>query len=144
MITLIIIIDIVMFLVLVGWTWSSLGEMDKSKKIGYLIVSIAITFLITYLIFGISKSKINYSNDEYVAPIRNLLVTMFTSINGYVIVQYIAKVITLVNEEEIERKVANRKIRKILIIFIIVAIFEVFYLRDIQNGILERIVNLSR
>ena len=141
--TIIIIVTIIMFLVLIGWTWSNLASIDKNKKIGYILSSIAIMMIVTLIIFSISKIGINYENENMVGPVRILLVAVFTSLNGFVVIQYIARILGRTYEQTIEKEEANKKIAIILIIFIIIAIIECLYMKNIQNGILDMMNNLK-
>ena len=141
--TLIIIVTIIMFLVLIGWTWSNLASIDRNKKIGYILASIAIMMIVTLIIFSISKIGINYENENMVGPVRILLVAVFTSLNGFVVIQYIARILGRTYEQTIEKEEANKKIAIILIIFIIIAIIECLYMKNIQNGILDMMNNLK-
>ncbi len=131
--TFIVVVTVIMLIVLIGWTWNNLGGIANNKKIIYIISSIAIVGLITFVIFTISKVNVEYSNKEMIRPIGALLTAIFTSINGYIVIQYIARIINLIDQNAIDKIVAVRRIRRILIIFLLVAILEVFYLKDIQS-----------
>ena len=131
--TFIVVVTVIMLIVLIGWTWNNLGSIATNKKIIYIISSIAIVGLITFVIFTISKVNVEYSNKEMIRPIGALLTAIFTSINGYIVIQYIARIINLIDQNAIDKIVAVRRIRRILIIFLLVAILEVFYLKDIQS-----------
>ena len=141
--TIIIIITIILFLVLVGWTWSNLGEIDRNKKIGYLLASIIIMAVITLIIFTISKSGVEYQNEQMVGPVRLLLVAVFTSINGFIVIQYIARILSRINEQTIDKKEAKVKFTVIFVIFIIIAVMECAYMKSIQLGILNMFNNLK-
>ena len=131
--TFIVVVTVIMLIVLIGWTWNNLGSIATNKKIIYIISSIAIVGLITFVIFTISKVNVEYSNKEMVIPVGTVLTAIFTSINGYIVIQYIARIINLIDQNAIDKIVAVRRIRRILIIFLLVAIWEVFYLKDIQS-----------
>lgn len=133
----IIIITVVMFVVLIAWTWTNLGQIEKKQKIIYIIISIIITYIITLIIYNMSKIGIEYKNPNIEQDIQNLLTSLFTTINGFVIVQYIAKLIGKIHDTQIEKEDASKKAIIIAIIFIIVLIIECVYLKDIQNGILK-------
>ncbi len=139
----IILVTIILFLVLFGWTWSNMIGIEQNKKIAYIFISTIIMFCITFVIFTISKTGVKYENENMVVPIRNLLVSVFTAFNGYIVIQYIAKVLGKLNEEEIELSEAKRRIIKILVIFLVIAVIECWYLKHIQNGILG-VYNLNR
>ena len=142
--TVIIIITTILFLVLVGWTWSNLGNVDKSKKVGYLVISIFIMAIITLIIFSISKSGVDYQNEKMVGPVRLLLVAVFTSINGFIVIQYIARVLGRIYERSIGEEEAKKKFFMIFVIFVVISIIECAYMKNIQLGILNMINNLKQ
>ena len=74
---LIIIVTIIMFLVLIAWTWSNLASIDRNKKIAYILSSIVIMMIVTLIIFSISKIGVNYENENMVGPVRILLVAVY-------------------------------------------------------------------
>ena len=52
MVTVIIVGIVILSLVLLGWTWVSLGNIEKQKKILYIICGIFITWIITFIIYN--------------------------------------------------------------------------------------------
>ena len=58
----IVIIIILIYIVLLAWTWHNLGDMEKTKKTLIIFIGLIITYLITILIFNISKAGIGYNN----------------------------------------------------------------------------------
>ena len=110
----IIIVTIILFLVLIGWTWSNLASIDKNKKIVFMLISIVVMMIVTLIIFSISKIGVNYENENMVGPVRVLLVAVFTSLNGFVVIQYIAKIFGKTYEQIIDEEEAKKKIAIIL------------------------------
>lgn len=128
---------IAIFLILISWTWHNLGNINKTKKVITIIVSLIIMYIITLIIFNISKTGVNYKNDEEMAAVRNVLVLLFTFINGLIIMPSFAKTVNRINDKEIKKEQASRKFLIALVLFIIVLIIECGYLKNIQNGILD-------
>ena len=133
----------ILFLVLIAWTWNVLGEIEKSKKIAYIVISLIIMMLITFLIATISEMGIKYENEEMKVPVRNLLLAVFTPINGFIVIQYIAKILGNINAGTIDEEKAKKKFAIIFIIFLIVAIIECAYMKNIQGGIISMYNNLK-
>ena len=71
-------IMIVLFLVLIGWTWSSLGNIETKTKIICMVCGIIATYIITFIIYNISKIGITYENQEAMKTIRTVFVILFT------------------------------------------------------------------
>ena len=120
---------IAIFLILISWTWHNLGNIDKSKKIITIIITLIILSIITFIIFNISKSEME--------SVRNVLVFVFTLINGLITMPAIAKMLRRIDENDIEKDEASKKFILILVIFIIIIIFECGYLKNIQQEILN-------
>ena len=128
---------IAMSLILISWTWHNLGDIPQNIKIGTIIVSIIIVFLITLVIFNISASGVEYNSEESKNAVKNILVLVFTIINGLIIIPSFAKTIGRVHGKEISKEQATRHFGFIFIIFIVVLFIECSYLKSVQQGILD-------
>ncbi len=135
--TVILIIILILLLVLLSWSWHSLGDIEKKTKVAIIVGGLVIVYLITFVIFSISKIGIDYKNKDAMKLIQTIFVMLFTIVNGYVILPYVFKKLNQINNEEIEKEKIIRSLIILAIIFIIIAIFEVSYLGNMQNGILE-------
>ena len=71
--------------------------------------------------------------------VQTIFVVLFTIINGYILLPYIFKKLEQIDNDEIEKEKLIKGIVILLILFILVAIFEVSYLGSIQSGILNMI-----
>ena len=136
-------IAITLLLVLLGWTWHSLGTVEKTTKIGCIIGGLVIVYIITFIIYNISKNGITYENEKIMKTIQNVFVPLFTIINSYIILPYIFKKIDKINNDELEISQLKRSILILIVIILVVGIFEVSYLGNIQQGILSA-QNLSK
>lgn len=134
---LIIIIIMAVYLVLIAWTWYSLENIEKTKKIAVIAIGVFLTYIITLIIFSISKAGIDYGNIPNQSAMKNILVILFTGINGIVLLPYIAKILGKIKENEIEKDVVKRKIVILIIVFIICMFFECGYLKDTQKGMIN-------
>ena len=132
---LIIIIIMAVYLVLIAWTWYSLENIEKTKKIAVIAIGVFLTYIITLIIFSISKTGIDYGNIPNQSTMKNILVILFTGINGIVLLPYVAKILGKINENEIEKDVVKRKIVILIIIFCM--FFECGYLKDTQKGMIN-------
>ena len=133
----ILIIIAILFLVLLGWSWNSLGCIDKKEKIKYIIIGLVLTYLLTFIIYAISKIGIQYDNKEAMKMIRTVFVLLFAIVNGYILLPYSFKKIEKIKNEEIEEEKLKRSIIILLIIIVILLIFESIYLGNLQQGILK-------
>lgn len=140
----IICIIIVMFLVLLGWTWSSLEDIEKTKKIEYIIVGFVAVYIITIIIYQISKIGISYENREIMKAIQNILVLVFSIVNGYILLPYIFKKIVQIQNDEIDDKKFKKSIVILITVIIILTIIESNYLANAQNETLQIIDRLKK
>ena len=69
---LIIIIVTVLYAVIIGWTWSSLGDIERKKKILITGIGILLVYLITLLLFNISKNQIQYPDISAEKYVKNM------------------------------------------------------------------------
>lgn len=132
-------IVIILLLVLFGWTWQSLGSIEKPTKIACIIGGLIVVFIITFVIYNISKIGITYENKETMKLIRNVFVSLFTIVNSYVILPYSFRKLDKINNDEIEKEHLIKSIIILAIIILILGIFESSYLGSIQQGILSMI-----
>ena len=135
--TIITITTVILFIILIIWSWHSLEDIEKSTKILYLIVEIAITLIITYVIFIISQGNIHYPSEEIEKSIRTTLILLFAGVNGCILVPYTSKILAKVKQNEIDSKELRRKILVILVLIILIVLVEKNYMADTQDGILK-------
>ena len=107
---LIIIVIIAVYLVLVAWTWHSLENIEKTKKIIVIAVGTVVIYILTLIIFNISKIGIDYGDIPNQSSMRNILVILFAGINGILVLPYIAKILAKINEDDIDKDTVKRKI----------------------------------
>ena len=128
---------VLLFLVLIAWSWNSLGDIDKNKKNINIIVGVIVIYLFTLIIYSISKNGITYENKEAMKTIRNVFVFLFTTVNGYLILPYVFKKMNQVKSQEIEKEKFKKSIVITGIIMIILTIFEINYFSNIQQQIVS-------
>ena len=135
--TIIVIVAIIIYAILITWCWHNLGRIENSKKIIYILVGMIIIFIITNIVYSISKVNIQYPEQQMESTIQNMLVLVFTALNGLIVMPYIAKQLDKIHEKKIEKEKFTKKKLLLLIIFILCLILESGYLKDTQVGILD-------
>lgn len=128
---------IAMLLILISWSWHNLGKIDKHKKVFVIIIGLIILYLVTFILFNISKQGVQYNSEEQMKSVRIVLVLTFTIINGLIVLPTTSKLFNKVNEKSISNDMATKRFLIILAIFFVVMIIECIYLKNIQNGILD-------
>ena len=135
---LIYLIIILLFFVLIFWTWNSTKEYENiSKRIIYIFVGIIAILFITYIFFNISKVGITYPKQEMVKQVRKIAILIFTPINGFLSLPHIALIKTKIESKSEEEEKIKKRIIILAIIFIVSTIIEINYMKGFQNGIIQ-------
>ena len=137
MMAFIITISIIIYLINIAWTWKSLGKLENSKKIAFIVIGLIIIYIITTIVFLISQNGIQYENKESIGTIKNILVGVFSGINALIILPQLAKILDKVKEGELEKNQIRNRVIILLVIVIICMIFECGYMKDTQEGIMK-------
>ena len=135
--TLIMIGAILIFVVSVIWMWHNLGNIEKPKKIAFIISGLLILYIFTIILYNIASSNINYPSEEIQKTISDVLILVFTGLNTLIFLPLIAKLFDKILEEEIEKQQAKRRMIILLIIFVICIFIEKGYLENTQEGIIN-------
>ena len=134
--TFIIIMTIIIYLLVIAWSWTSLGDTSKAKKVLIIFIGIITIFLITQIVFSMSKSGISYENEEIENWVGKIIVFLFTGLNSFVM-PFLMKLFKKLQDGEIDGSVFKVRFIVILIIFIICLFLECGYMEPIQQGILR-------
>ena len=133
-------IIIILFIVLFLWVWNNTKDFeDNSKKIIFSIVGLIFLFIITFIIFNISKIGITYPNKEILKQIRRIAILLCVPINGYLSLPHIAKIVSDIKTNSIDEEKSKKRIIVLSIIIVIAIIFEICYLKDFQKGIIANL-----
>ena len=114
-----------------------INGMDLKKKIIIFIFEIIVCLIFTMILFNISSLGIEYPNSQSREIALKILVTIFTPMNGIILLPNITRLINESQNGEIDKEECARKLKKTLIIFILLVIMEFVYLRNTQIGILN-------
>lgn len=134
---LIIVVTIIVYMILLGWTWSTLSDIDKIRKIIIIFIEALIMYIVTLIVFGISKDGLVYTSKDAENDIRNVMVIIFTGINSLIVMPYINKQIIKLKEKEIEKENLIKKSIILCVIFVIFLVLECGYMKDTQKGIIK-------
>ncbi|MCI8759964.1 MAG: hypothetical protein HFJ34_02385 [Clostridia bacterium] len=131
----ILIVTIAIYFILIAWTWQSLGFIEKTKKVGIILVGTILTYLITLTIFQTTKNQFTYENITMQKQVQNIIVAIFSGINGIIILPQIGKIIDKLKENEIEKPILVKRVVILVILFMLCLIFEIGYMKETQEGI---------
>lgn len=134
--TFIIIGIIIIYLLVIAWSWNSLEDTEKPKKLLVIFAGIVAVFLITQIVFLMSKSGVNYENNNIEKSVGQVIVLLFTGLNSLVI-PFITRTFKKKENEEIDDNVFKVRMIIICVIFLICLFLECGYMTDTQEGILR-------
>lgn len=134
---LIILMIFILYSVVIGWTWNNLGDIDKKRKILIIAGEIIAIYIITLIIFSVSKNGIDYTNKDVESNVKTVIVALFTGFNSLILLPFLNKQIIKLKEKETDEKSIIKKITIMFLIFIVCIIFECGYMKDTQKGILQ-------
>ena len=134
--TFVIIVIIILYLVVIAWSWSSLEDTEKPKKLLIIFAGIVVVFLITQMVFSISKDGVTYERLDIEKSVRQLIVLLFTGLNSLVL-PFLSKNFKRRENGEIEANVFKVRMIIILVVFLICLFLECGYMTSIQEGILK-------
>ena len=134
---------IIMYAILLAWSFHSLVNMEIPKKILVIAVILIITYIFTYITYTISKQAINYQNEEIMSYVKNVLLLIFTGINGFITMPFLCKQIEGYYQENITQSDLAKKILITLIVLIVLLVLECGYMTNTQQGIIGIINNKS-
>ena len=134
---LIIITTIIIYLIVLAWTWHNLSGIEHGKKIIYTIVGLIIMYIVTTITFNISKTGIVYEDPQMEIDIGNILILIFAGLNSLIVLPYLSKLLSRINDEDIEKNQVSKRIIVIIVVIVLCLMMESGYLKDIQNGILN-------
>ncbi len=133
---LIIIGIILIYLLVVIWTWTSLEDIEKKSKILIIFIGIIVVFLVTQIVFSISKNGIVYGNEDIEKSISIVIMLLFTGINS-LLLPFLGRNLKRRADGEIDNNILKLRIIIILVIFLMCLFLECGYMKDIQEGILN-------
>ena len=135
--TVIMIVAILIFIISIVWVWHNLGNIERPRKIAFIIIGLAIIYLITLIIYDFSNPDIIYPSQEIEKYVSNVLIMIFTGLNSLILLPFIANLFDKILEEEIEKDQVKKRLIIILVIFVICIFIEKGYLKDTQEGIIN-------
>lgn len=128
---------ILLFVVLLLWTWNNVKDFENMRqKISFIVIGLIVLWITTLILFNISKGGVQYTNEEILGQIRKIALLVFIPINGLISLPHIARIYTNFQDGTDEKKI-KRKIIILGIVIVIAIIIEISYLKNFQNGIIQ-------
>ena len=135
--TVIMIGAVIIFIISFIWIWHNMGNIEKTKKIAFIIIGTGIMYLLTLIIYNIASPNITYPSEEIKQAVNNVLMIVFTGLNTLIFLPWIANLLDKILEEEIDKDQARTRIIVLLVILILCIFIEKGYLESTQEGIIN-------
>ena len=135
--TVIMIGAVIIFIISFIWVWHNMGNIEKPKKIAFIIIGTGIMYLLTLIIYNIASPNITYPSEEIKQAVNNVLMIVFTGLNTLIFLPWIANLLDKILEEEIDKDQAKTRIIVLLVILILCIFIEKGYLESTQEGIIN-------
>ncbi|MCI9087484.1 MAG: hypothetical protein HFJ32_02865 [Clostridia bacterium] len=127
-------------LVAIFLTYHFLGkEIDKKAKGIFIIVGIAVIYMLVSLVYWIGTKDIDLGNNESFG--KNLITFTFVPVNAIVILPFLASSYKNLQLGKLKSETFRNRCILLGIVLIILLIIEFFYFKDIQTGIYNMLQN---
>ena len=127
-------------LIAVLLTYHFLGkEMDKKSKGIFIVVGIAIIYALVSFVYWMSTKNIDLGESGKAG--QNLITFTFVPVNAIIILPFLANAYRLFQEEKLKSIPFRNRCIVLVVVLVILLIFEFFYFKDIQTGILNMLQN---
>ena len=120
----------ILYLALIAITTSNMKVFEIKNKVVFIIIGFIINFIATLIVINIAN--LSAKNAEATSFIKNVDLFIFTAVNGIITMPTIAKYMNNYKMKIIEKNIFNRKILTIAIIFTIVLVIEVSYIKGLK------------
>jgi hypothetical protein len=110
-------------------------NIEKNKKLIYIMIAVGIMYIIILIIYWLSS--IGIGNKTVSDNSKNFITFTFVPVNTIIILPYLIYSFGKKKNNEITMEQLNKRTIIVLIIAVILIIFEFFYFRNIQKGIIE-------
>ena len=135
-------IIIILFTIYIIFVWNSTKEFENTLiRVSYILIGTLFITILTLILFWISKIGVTYPKKEMIGEVRRIILLSFIPINGFVTLTQSASIFAQAKSGMVSKEDMQKKIKRLVIIFIILIVFEAIYFKNIQNGMIRIIQN---
>ena len=135
-------IIVVLFIIYIVCAWNSTKEFENNLlRISFIFVGTLFITLLTLILFWISKIGVEYPKKEMIGEVRRIILLSFIPMNGFLILTQTASIFAQAKSGMVSKEDMQKKIKRLVIIFIVLIVFEAIYFKNIQNGMIISIQN---
>lgn len=134
----------VLFVIYVVFVWNSTKEFENTIiRVSYIFIGTLFITILTLILFWISKMGVEYPKQEMIGEVRRIILLVFISINGFITLTQASSIFVQAKSGMVSREDMEKKIKKLVIIFIVLIILETIYFKNIQNGMIKFIESVQ-
>ena len=132
----------VLFVVYIVFVWNSTKEFENIYiRVSFILIGTVFITILTLILFWISKIGVLYPKKEMIGEVRKIILLCFIPINGFIVLTQAASTFAQAKSGMISKEDMQKKIKRLVIIFIVLIVFEAIYFKNIQNVIIRIIQN---
>jgi len=134
----------VLFVIYVVFVWNSTKEFENTIiRVSYIFIGTLFITILTLILFWISKMGVEYPKQEMIGEVRRIILLVFIPINGFITLTQASSIFVQAKSGMVSREDMEKKIKKLVIIFIVLIILETIYFKNIQNGMIKFIESVQ-
>lgn len=134
------IISVVMYVVAILMISSNTYELEKEKKIKFILLGIIVILIITWIIVLISSNGIHIENKNYLKIVKTTAVFIFAPINTIFVLPYLGYVINKYKQQRLTKEKVKSKIIIMLIVVFAILVIETSYIKSFELGLLSSVI----
>ena len=135
----------VLFVIYIVFVWNSTKEFESTTiRVSYILIGTLFITILTLILFWISKIGVEYPKREMIGEVRRIVLLVFIPINGFITLTQAASIFAQAKSGMVSKEDMEKKIKKVIIAFVVLIIVEVIYLKNIQNGMIRFIESVQK
>ena len=135
----------VLFVIYIVFVWYSTKEFENTTiRVSYILIGTLFITILTLILFWISKIGVEYPKREMIGEVRRIVLLVFIPINGFITLTQAASIFAQAKSGMVSKEDMEKKIKKVIIAFVVLIIVEVIYLKNIQNGMIRFIESVQK
>ena len=135
----------VLFIIYIVFVWNSTKEFENIIiRVSYILIGTLFVTLLTSILFWISKIGVKYPKTEMVGEVRRIVLLVFIPINGFITLTQTASLFAQAKSGMVSKEDMEKKIKRMIIIFVVLIIVEAIYFKNIQNGMIKFIESAQK
>ena len=124
----------VLFVIYIVFVWNSTKEFENTLiRVSYIFIGTLFITLLTVILFWISKIGVEYPKKEMIGEVRRIILLVFIPINGFITLTQASSIFVQAKSGMVSKEDMQKKIKRLIIIFIMLIIVEIIYFKNIQN-----------